>query len=50
MRYILIGLMLLFIGCGSDNSDKKTEDKDVVKSSAPNPKDSTKKPPSIPQI
>jgi len=48
MRYILIGIILfLFIGCGSSSSK---ESDNIVKPTSPKTKDSSKQPPSIPNI
>ncbi len=53
MRYLFIGLILLvFTGCGSSGTTY-TEDNDngnVIKPVSPTPKDSSKQPPSIPNI
>ncbi len=51
MRYLFIGLtLLIFIGCGSGDT-KNTEDKEnIMKPVSPTPKDSSKQPPSIPNI
>jgi hypothetical protein len=49
MRYILIGIILLsFIGCGSSSSSKESDN--IVKPTSPKTKDSSKQPPSIPNI
>lgn len=50
MRYLFIGFILLaFSGCGS-NSKKAEETDIIIKPVSPTPKDSSKQPPSIPDI
>lgn len=50
MRYIILGLLLIALGgCGSDSSSGGTGDQ-VEKPASPTPKDSSKQPPSIPNI
>lgn len=51
MRYIFIGLMLLiFVGCGTSGTTNGEDSDNIVKSSSPQPKDSSKQPPSIPKL
>ncbi|SFV56897.1 hypothetical protein MNB_SV-12-179 [hydrothermal vent metagenome] len=51
MRYLIIGLILItFIGCGSNNKTKQESGDKMVNPTSPKPHDSSKKPPSIPNI
>lgn len=47
MRYLFIGFILLaFSGCGSNSKETDI----IIKPVSPTPKDSSKQPPSIPDI
>ncbi|NEW60945.1 hypothetical protein GSY74_06575 [Sulfurovum sp. bin170] len=51
MRFLIIGLLLItFIGCGSSGIDKQESGDSTVNPISPKPQDSSKKPPSIPNI
>ncbi|MCH9741017.1 MAG: hypothetical protein K0U38_09295 [Epsilonproteobacteria bacterium] len=50
MRYIILGLLLImFTACGSSTTNSGAEEQ-VEKPASPSPKDSSKQPPSIPNI
>lgn len=51
MRYLIATLLLItFIGCGSSSSKSTNSGDNIVNPSSPKPQDSSKKPPSIPNI
>jgi len=51
MRYLFTGLtLLIFIGCGSSGTNNTKESDNIMKPVSPMPKDSSKQPPSIPNI
>ena len=51
MKYLIVGLLLInFIGCGSSNTVEKEIGDTIEKPVSPKPQDSSKKPPSIPNI
>jgi hypothetical protein len=49
MRYIFIGVVLIFIGCG-DNSSSDNRESNISNPDTPITKDSSKRPPAIPDI
>lgn len=51
MRYLFIGLAaLIFIGCGSGGTKNSEAHDTIEKPVSPMPKDSSKQPPSVPNI